>query len=243
MRARNAWRRPLVVVAAATAIIATSVAGLGLLRGWWRFNHPDPTRFRVWGIDVSHHQGEVDWAAVAKDDRLAFAYIKATEGGDFVDPRFAENWSRARRAGLKVGAYHFFTFCRPALEQAQNFLSVVERDPAALPPALDLEYGGTCRERPAPAAVRRELAIWLAEVERATSRRPIVYVTGEAYQHFLAGSGLPHSIWIRDVFAEPTLDGAPWTFWQFANRGRVLGIRTPVDLDVFAGERAGLDGL
>ncbi len=45
---------------------------------------------------------------------LRFAYVKATEGGDWTDPRFEKNWREARRAGLRVGAYHFFSFCRPA---------------------------------------------------------------------------------------------------------------------------------
>src|SRR3954453_12196349 len=64
------------------------------------------------GVDVSNHQGEIDWRPVAADD-MSFAYIKATEGGDFIDDRFRPNWDGAAAAGLDRGAYHFFTLCRP----------------------------------------------------------------------------------------------------------------------------------
>ena len=220
---------------------ALGLGGLGLQRGWWRLNHPDDSRFPVWGIDVSHHQGHIDWPAVATEPRIAFAYVKATEGGDWTDPRFAENWREARRAGLRVGAYHFFTFCRPPLDQARHFLSILPREPGMLPPAVDLEFGGNCSKTPERHALQRDLAVWLDAVEQAIGARPVIYVTGEAYEAFLAGSDIEHPIWIRDIWAEPRLpDGARWAFWQFANRGRIPGIDTFVDLNVFAGSRASL---
>ncbi|AQT43495.1 lysozyme [Bartonella apihabitans] len=62
--------------------------------------------YPVRGIDVSHHQGEIDWHKI-KSQNISFAYIKATEGGDFKDPQFKKNWDHALEAGLRVGAYHF----------------------------------------------------------------------------------------------------------------------------------------
>jgi lysozyme len=220
------------------AVVAVGLGGLGLSRGWWRPNYPDPARFPVWGIDVSHHQGHIDWPAVAGEPHLAFAYVKATEGGDWTDPRFQENWREARRAGLRVGAYHFFTFCRPPLDQARHFLSVLPRDAGMLAPAVDLEFGGNCRRTPERHSLQRDLAAWLQAVEAATGSRPVIYVTREAYDAFLDGSEVAHPIWIRDIWAEPRLlKDTPWAFWQFANRGRVRGIDTFVDLNVFAGSR------
>ncbi|WP_437899264.1 GH25 family lysozyme [Sorangium sp. So ce124] len=95
----------------------------------------------------------------------AFAFLKATEGGDFVDPRFAENWRGTGRAGLLRGAYHFFTFCRPGRDQAANFVAYVPRDPSALPPVIDLEMGGNCAARPAPDRLKAELDDFLRVVE------------------------------------------------------------------------------
>ena len=69
----------------------------------WRPPLEDGERY---GIDVSAHQRAIDWQAVAADG-IEFAYVKATEGGDFTDRRFADNWAAADAAGLDRGAYHF----------------------------------------------------------------------------------------------------------------------------------------
>ena len=237
--------RVLSVLLAASSLAALGgLAAVGFQRGWYRLNHPDQARYPVWGIDVSRHQGRIDWAAVvAAEPRLRFAYIKATEGGDWKDPRFDENWRAARAAGLRVGPYHFFTFCRSGDDQARHFLSVLPRDADTLPPAVDLEFGGNCRQPPDREVVQRELASWLQEVERAVGRRPVVYVTEDAYRTFLEGSAHP-PLWVRNVVTEPGLPpGEGWLFWQFHHRGRVAGIPAFVDLDVFHADREALDRL
>jgi lysozyme len=127
---------------------------------------PDRGRYPVRGIDVSHHQGLIDWQRVAADD-VAFAVIKATEGGDHVDDAFALNLREARAAGLAVGAYHFFTFCRPGADQARNFISIVPRNQPLLPPVVDIEFGGNCPQRPSPEQLNAELSAFLAPVEAA----------------------------------------------------------------------------
>jgi lysozyme len=204
-------------------------------------NDPDRARYPLRGVDVSHHQGAIDWETVAREPNLVFAYLKATEGGSWRDPRFVENWQQARRAGLKVGAYHFFTFCRAPLEQAANFLAVVPRDADALPPVVDVEFVGNCRARPSPEELRRNLGIFVEAVGKALRRKPIVYLTPEAHDVFFAGGEVGHPYWIRSLTSEP---GAGWTFWQFSNRARVRGIRTAADLNVFhASDRAALDAL
>jgi len=113
---------------------------------WLPHYRPGLDDGEVFGIDVSNHQGEIDWQRVA-DDEIDFAYIKSTEGGDFVDMYFERNWAQAKAAGLKVGAYHFFTFCTPERDQAANLLATVPLDDMDLPLALDLELGGNCAER------------------------------------------------------------------------------------------------
>ena len=220
---------------------AAGLALHGFAEGWWRPAHPDRARFPLWGLDVSHHQGAIDWETVAREPNLVFAYLKATEGGDWRDPRFAENWERARRAGLKVGAYHFFTFCRAPLEQAANFLGAVPRDTDALPPAVDVEFGGNCSARPSPEGLRRDLGLFVSAVAKGLERTPIVYLTPEAHEGFFGSGEIGHPYWIRSLLGEPD---AGWTFWQFANRARVRGIRSAVDLNAFhSDDRARLDAL
>jgi len=84
------------------SLAAIAVATGALIAGYpWL----EPARLLhdVHGVDVSHHQGEIDWQAVAADG-VAFAFIKATEGGDFVDPRFAKNWKRSAAAAIPRAA-------------------------------------------------------------------------------------------------------------------------------------------
>jgi Glycosyl hydrolases family 25 len=90
---------------AAAGIAVAGLAAVGLARGWWRMNHPDPSRFPVWGVDVSRHQGEIDWASVAREPRIAFAYLKATEGGDWIDPG-SRPTGRARAGRVDLNVFH-----------------------------------------------------------------------------------------------------------------------------------------
>ena len=204
--------------------------------GLVRFNYPDRERFPVWGIDVSHHQGEIDWPAV-KQSGLAFAFIKATEGATHADTRFVENWKGAGEAGLARGAYHFFTFCMDGEAQAENFLRVAPRD-AELPPAVDVEFSGNCKGWESAEAIRAELEVFLARVEAGLGRKATVYFTREAARKILEGRIHGHPRWPRSIFGEP--DDA-WTFWQYADNARLAGIRGAVDLDLFRGSRADFD--
>jgi lysozyme len=208
--------------------LALACAILGLAWLFIRFYEPDRTVYPVRGIDVSHHQKEIDWPKVARDD-VAFAFIKATEGGDHRDTRFAGNWQEARAAGLKVGAYHFFTFCRSGADQARNFLNMLGPGKGDLPAALDLEFGGNCGAVPAPAAMRAELDDFLAPVERHTGKPVVLYVTPESWDAYK--DHLPQRpLWVRSLFWRPRQ--ADWSVWQYHNAGSVDGISGRVDLNV-----------
>ncbi len=217
---------------AATAAASLTLLALGAL--WFTRFQPPRTHFPVRGIDVSHHQGDIDWPRVAHDD-VAFVYLKASEGAGARDPAFAHNWREARGAGLAAGAYHYFTFCRSGTEQAANFLAAAPHQSQALPPVVDLEFGGNCGIRPSGEVFRRELDAFLAPVEAREHRPAILYLTPE----FLAayGDNLPQRpLWRRSIALQPGPE-APWVLWQYHNRGHVDGVRGPVDLNVFSGDR------
>jgi len=201
-----------------------------------RGRHGEPHRHRhlVRGIDVSHYQGAINWRGVARDD-VAFAYVKATEGVAGRDARFAPNWRGARRAGVRVGAYHYFVFCRSARAQARNFLAVAPRTASALPPAVDLEPARGCPVRLTGEEVRRELNAYLAIVEARQRRRAVLYVTPQFYAAYWRY--LPRrQMWRRSISLTSTPNGS-WTVWQYGSRGRVSGIRTHVDLNVVRASR------
>lgn len=94
------------------------------------------------GIDVSHHQGEIDWKEVARDKRIQFVYIKATQGTTIRDDRYRSNIRGARRHGLKCGSYHYLSSMSPVRAQFNRFKAVVKKRQQDLIPMVDVEKEG-----------------------------------------------------------------------------------------------------
>ena len=226
------------------SIVCILAIGTSLLyKGHIRFNYPSFENFPIQGIDVSHHQGEIDWSEV-KQQSIRFAFIKATEGGNFKDKKFQLNWTNAQSVGIDVGAYHFFTFCKTGKEQAINFIETVPKNDTALPPVVDLEFGGNCNLQVDDSTVLSEIQSFLNEVESHYGKKVILYVTHEFYDHFMNDQFLGNPIWIRDIYQQPVLPKQrKWLIWQFANRGHLQGIETYVDLNVFNGNEELYNGL
>jgi lysozyme len=225
----------------AAGIILLIVLAVGLryafYQGYIRMNYPSLDEYPVQGIDISHHQGSIDWDTLDKA-LVQFAFIKATEGENHRDSLFAENWVQARNNGISVGAYHFFTFCRPGAIQSQNYIHTVPKNCVDLPPILDLEYGGNCKIENRVTSLIDEIAEFIRVVENHYNKRVIIYTTNEFYNNYLLNEFPDNPIWIRDILSKPRLkDGRDWTFWQYTNRGRLTGINTVVDQNVFAGGR------
>jgi lysozyme len=224
------WPALLALAVASVALIS----GAAMASGAWT---PWAARTLA-GVDVSRHQGLIDWRALAATD-VRFAYIKATEGADYVDDRFADNWTRAAAAGLKRGAYHYFTLCKPGAAQAANFIRTVPREAGALPPAVDLEHKGPCREGPTLANVDDQIRALLGALEAYYGVRPILYTTREFHDAHLA-TFAGERFWLRSLYARPDFRARDWILWQHHNRAHRAGIAGPVDLDAFRGDEASL---
>lgn len=194
------------------------------------------------GVDVARYQGRIDWAALAGHD-VSFAFIKATEGGDWVDPTFHDNWLGAKRAGIPRGAYHFFTLCRDAGEQAEHFLATVGDMSGAMLPALDAEHMGTCKEGPTMTDVAGGVLTFLDRVHVTTGARPVIYTTEEFYTAHLAGKTPGERFWLRSILRPPAYGPENWLFWQYTGNGRRRGIDGAVDLNIFDGDKAALEAL
>jgi len=234
-----------------TALALGLLVGLGGLASADRsISDRDPHRgvarahdFPVKGIDVSYYQGDIDWQTV-RAAGIDFAYLKATEGGDHLDPKFQANWAAAKSAGVARGAYHFIYWCRPAHEQAFWFMLNVPPDADALPPVLDLEWNGhspTCSKRLAPAKAREMIDVLLAAMEAHTGKRPIIYTDTTFHADVLEGHYRNYSFWLRSVAAEPKkiFKDRPWIMWQYTTTGRVKGVSGDVDLNAFNGNSRG----
>ncbi|WP_040195740.1 GH25 family lysozyme [Candidatus Soleaferrea massiliensis] len=207
--------------------------------GILQFNHPDPEKYPVKGVDVSSYQGEIDWEVLASQD-IRFAFIKATEGSGYQDPYFVSNWEQARSADVAVGAYHFFSYDSPGRQQAENFIAAVPKMEHALPPVIDVEfYGDYERNPPSKNAVVSSLQEMIDELETYYGVKPMLYATKKSYDLYISGGFPDHPIWIRDVFGFPKLsDSRDWSFWQYSNRMRLEGYdgaEPYIDMNVWNG--------
>jgi len=208
------------------------LAGIALLGVYYALHwRPSVETYPMQGVDVSHHQSEIHWPTLHAAG-ADFAYIKATEGGDFRDPDFARNWQETAATGMKRGAYHFFTLCTLAADQATNFIATVPRDPAALPPAVDLEFGGNCAARPSRDVLIGELTRFLTAIEAHSGKPAILYLTREFDDAYQVSDAFDRSLWLRRLAFPPDYGARPWVMWQATNIRRVEGVEGPIDWNV-----------
>lgn len=234
------------VIEAALMMIALTILAVGAVAlliycGIIFPNASEAGKYQVRGVDVSHYQGDIDWELLSEQN-IEFAYIKATEGSSYIDEMFAYNYSQATKTGLRVGAYHFFSFESSGKTQAENFIEVVPKDENALPPVIDFEPYGEYLKRPTEVeTVRIELGWIISDIKDYYGKRPVIYTTEKAYKWYIAGYFDEYDIWIRNVLCRPTLsDDRSWTFWQYSNRGKLDGYSGEekfIDLNVFSGSQ------
>ena len=196
-----------------------------------------PVNYTIHGIDVSKYQNIIDWGSVhdmkVGDVQLSFAFIKATEGLGNEDAYFQRNWKKAKDAGIARGAYHFFLATKSGKAQAENFINSVQLEPGDLPPVLDIEqtYGM------APEKLRERAKEWLQTVQDFYHIQPIIYTNVDFYKQYLRDDFDAYPLWVAHYLQKerPSIYRA-WEFWQHSEGGRVNGIQTKVDFDVFNGD-------
>jgi lysozyme len=205
------------------------------------FGKLSPKNYPVHGVDVSRWQGDIDWQTL-RSHGANFAYIKATDGGDHLDPMFRKNWREAARAGLKRGAYHFFYWCRVASEQADWFIRHVPKEEGALPPVIDVEYNGqsSCKRRLSPEQRREKMQVFMDRLEAHYGQRPIIYTAPDFYNDNLRGHFKDYPFWLRAVAQHPSkvYPGRNFVFWQYSGSGLSQGVKGKIDLNVFNGTEA-----
>ena len=202
------------------------------------FGRSSPRKLAVHGVDVSRWQGDIDWDRL-RTQGANFAYIKATDGGDHLDPMFKTNWRKAKEAGVRRGAYHFFYWCRTAGEQADWFIRNVPREANALPPVIDVEWNGesACKQRISRERVLEKIQVFAEKLERYYGQRPIIYTAPDFYRDNLRGELLGYPFWLRSVATHPSdlYPGRKWLFWQYSGSGLSDAVNGKIDLNVFHG--------
>jgi lysozyme len=200
--------------------------------------YTDPKDYPIQGIDVSKIQGDIDWSAVANSG-VKFAWIKATEGVDYVDQRFQANWKGAKAAGVLRGAYHVVDWCHSPNEQMAWFEKNIPADPDALSPALDPGDMYKCGRSPVQPGVIADMKVMLESMEHYFDKPPIIYTPPSLHGAILSvGAFRDYPIWLLRWSEVPPSIGngyRPWYLWQYTEQGVVDGIHHPVDRNAFYG--------
>lgn len=213
----------------------------------WKAYYGEPTfpeGYEVRGIDVSHHQGSINWERL-RNARMcgvpvSFVIIKATEGLTLADDCFQRNFMQARRNSIVRGAYHYFKPTLDARSQANFFLRTVALEPGDLPPILDVEETGNMTT----AELRSKVKVWLDVVEREYNIKPMIYTGRKFKQEYLYGKDFDeYPLWLAHYYVNEMTYNGSWAIWQHTDVGSVDGIRGNVDCNIFNGSLEELNQL
>lgn len=235
---RYIWQRPARDIAA--ALVFMGVVALLVWSAVWAYRqyivtppYVDSERYPVRGIDISRHNGNIDFEKV-KNNGIDFVFIKASEGTTHQDTLFSTNFREARKAGLKTGAYHFFRFDKDGVDQALNFLSVVGPHYPELGLVIDVEKTGNPSNVPTEDVKRRLQS--MVEYMNLLGHRIMIYTNFEGYYDYIEEILPGYPLWICRFKENPI--NAEWTFWQYDHHGKIDGVKGDVDLNAFCGSRA-----
>ncbi|MCR5730335.1 MAG: glycosyl hydrolase family 25 [Ruminococcus sp.] len=196
------------------------------------------TKYPVFGVDVSNYQGVIDWQTL-EDQDVSFAFIKATEGSGHTDESLIRNLEGASETGIKISAYHFFSFDSAGETQADNFIASVPKDAIDMPPVVDIEYYADKRHhKPSKEEAKKILRPLLNELEEYYGVKPIIYTTLPVYYRYVKESFSDYPLWIRSVAFEPDL--LDWKFWQYCDSGELEGYygdEKCIDFNVYNGTK------
>ena len=241
---KKRFRRLLFIV---FSFLFLSISGL-ILYQWLlyrkaKFSHyPEfgiaiPQDYSIHGIDVSKYQSLIAWKEVKamkiKAIKLGFTFIKATEGTGNTDPQFKRNWKKSKDAGILRGAYHFFIASKDGRLQAENFIDKVKLETGDLPPVLDIEHLNGV----SPPQLKKEVKTWLVITENYYGVKPIIYTNVDFYKQNLGSEFDEYPLWVAHYYQlkQPRINRG-WIFWQHSDKGRVNGIVSKVDFNVFNGD-------
>jgi lysozyme len=207
----------------------------------WRALYGDvsyPAGYEIHGIDISHHQGNIDWDELRDkgliDERpIRFIMIKATEGASRVDENFRDNFHQAREHGFTRGAYHFYSVHSSARDQANFFIRKVKLEKGDLPPVLDVEHKP---KQQSPQEFKQSVLEWLRIVEEYYGVKPIIYTYYKFKMQYLDDPVFdPYPYWIAHYYVEKVEYKGAWKFWQHTDAGRLPGIKGKVDFNIYNG--------
>ena len=185
------------------------------------------------GIDVSHHQGKINWKEVAKDKQIKFVYIKATQGTSVKDKNYEQNIKAARRQGLRCGSYHYLSCLTSIRSQFRNFQKTMRGHKQDLIPMIDVEREGV--KRWSKKQVQDSVALFAKLIKKKYGKKPLIYSHVKFYNSHLSPRFNNYFLFIsRYSSVRPSIKGiGRHNIWQFSDRGKIRGISGHVDLNRF----------
>lgn len=203
-----------------------------------------PSGFLCYGIDVSHHQGNIDWAKVSASSAengfpIRFVIMKATESNTFTDPDYSDNINNARNAGFVCGVYHFYDPWTSPEKQAQHYINTVSLKTGDLAPVVDVERSGR-----SSGDLQRELLVFLQKLESHYGVKPIIYASAKFRRRHLNNSSFDsYPFWVAHYYVVRPVTEKSWRIWQFTDHASVTGINGYTDFNVFKGSEADFNAL
>lgn len=208
------------------AIGALAGAAWGYARDW----HPAAEQFPIQGISVSSVQGSIHWPTL-KAEGADIAYLRATDGATR-DTSFADHWQASAEAGLRRGAWHGYSLCRDAAEQATAFIATVPREAEALPPAISLQFDENCTMRPSREHVQKEVETLVDMIEAHSGKPAILRVEEDFEDEYAIGEAVQRTRWRTRNFLAPDQADSPWVMWRASDFRRIDGVEGPVEWNV-----------
>ena len=185
------------------------------------------------GIDISEFQGEIDFEEVRRSG-IEAVYIRVG-AGEYTDEYFAENYERAKAAGLKIGFYHYVTArsVEEGRRQARFFASLAAGREPDMRLAMDFEYFGSL----SVSQINAISEAYLDELTALTRREAVIYSDlSNARNIFSRALAEKYPLWAAQYGAdEPSANGKwrEWVGFQYTDEGRVGGIYGNVDRNIF----------
>lgn len=207
----------------------------------WRALYGDantPEGYEIHGIDISHYQGNIDWAVLRSQGQIdrcpiRFVMIKATEGANRIDPKFKTNFEQSLEYGFTRGAYHFYSVRSKAKDQAAFFIQNVDLQQGDLPPVLDVEHKP---DEQSDDVFKESVLEWLHIVEKHYGVKPIIYTYYKFKMKYLSDSVFDqYPYWIAHYYVDSVEYKGAWKFWQHTDVGRLPGIKGYVDFNIYNG--------
>ena len=200
---------------------------------WWHGEVVvDRSKYPIVGIDISSHNGDIDFYKVKNDD-FSFVIIKASEGEDVLDSLFTTNYNRAKANGLKVGAYHYFRKNTDGINQAKNFVEAVGWRKLDLPLVIDVE--DEINDNVSDDITMKNLNFMIDNLQ-SRGFKVMIYTNGNGYKKYVKDRPFVNvNLWLCSFKKPDDIAHIPHQLQQYSHHGRVNGINGDVDLDVFNG--------